>query len=263
MPDRTPLTGLQFFDPKQEHTIAWKNLPHWAQAGTVCFITWRTADSLPKEAIGRLNGRRQELLRSMQLDPNGDWKASLAKLPAAVRAQLHWSFFTAWDAELDNAAGACVLRERELSEIVMNSLLHFDNDRYVLADAVVMPNHVHLLVAFRDADALMSQCQSWKRFTATGINRRLREQANVGEEGKENLRHGMTELRGAGLCGASVPRPRLHPPTRGEFWQVEQFDHLVRSPEEFEKYRRYIADNPRNARLSEGGYRSFAKAVLG
>jgi hypothetical protein len=25
---------------------------------------------------------------------------------------------------------------------------------------------------------------------------------------------------------------------QGEFWQVEQFDHLVRSPEQFEHYRR-------------------------
>ena len=65
----------------------------------------------------------------MPLDPNGDWKASLAKLPPAVRGQLHWLFFTAWDQELDHAAGACVLREPELSEIVMNSLPHFDNDR--------------------------------------------------------------------------------------------------------------------------------------
>ena len=251
MPD-TQLTGVQFFDPKQDHTIAYKRLPHWAQAGTVCFITWRTADSLPKESLARLNQQRQELLKQHQLDPNGDWKQSLAKLPPAVRGQLHWSFFTAWDEQLDHAAGACVLREPELSQIVMNSLLHFDNERYVLTDAVVMPNHVHLLVAFRDEDSLITQCTSWKRFTATQINKWLRGQ-NAGEE---NLSHGMTELR-----SSVVPRPRFQPPPSGEFWQVDQFDHLVRSPEDFDKYRCYIAENPGKARLPVGSFRCFLKGV--
>ena len=250
----TPLTGLQFFDPKQDHTIAYKRLPHWAQAGTVCFITWRTADSLPKEAIARLNLRRQELLREHQLDPSGDWKASLAKLPPAVRGRLHWSFFVAWDEQLDHAAGACVLREPELSQIVMNSLLHFDNERYVLTDAVVMPNHVHLLVAFREEDSLVTQCTSWKRFTATQINRWLR--ANGEGASEENVSRGATDLR-----SSVVPRPRFQPPPSGEFWQVEQFDHLVRSPEDFEKYRRYIADNPGKAQLAAGSFRCFSKRL--
>jgi len=68
-------------------------------------------DSLPKHAIGQLNRKRQELMKEIQLDPNGDWKESLAKLTPALRSQLHLSFFPAWDEELDNAAGACVLCE--------------------------------------------------------------------------------------------------------------------------------------------------------
>ncbi len=271
MSNTPALSGLQCFDPKQDHTIAWKRLPHWAQAGTVCFITWRTADSLPKEVIGRLNQRRQEILRE-QLGSTGisvagatelrrrvapaariptaeladtDWKQALAKLPPALRGKLHWLLFTVWGEQLDAAAGACVLRKPELSEIVMKSLLHFDNDRYVLTDAVVMPNHVHLLVAFREEDMLLTQCTSWKHYTAVQINRWL----------KANLSRGTTELR-----SPVVPRPGT-PPTDGEFWQVEQFDHLVRSPEDFDKYRHYIADNPRQAGLPEGSFRYFTNSV--
>ena len=66
----------------------------------------------------------------------------------------------------------------------------------------------------------------------------------------------MTDLR-----SSVVPRPRFHVPPDGEFWQVEQFDHLVRSPEDFDKYRRYIADNPANAGLGEGCYRYFTKTL--
>ena len=230
------LFDLQYFDRRQEYSVVFKRLPHWAQAGTIAFITWRTADSLPKAALARLNRQRQEFLRQDQLDPDADWKEELAKLPSAVGEQLHWEFFTAWDRQLDLAAGACVLREPALSEIVMNSLHHFDNERYILTDAVVMPNHVHLLVAFRDEDSLVTQCTSWKHFTATRINRWLRKNADH--------------------CN---PSNELQPPSSGEFWQVEQFDRLVRSEDDFCRYRYYVAENPRKARLAGSSFRYYTR----
>ena len=230
------LFDLKYFDRRQEYSVVFKRLPHWAQAGTIAFITWRTADSLPKAALARLNRQRQEFLRQHQLDPDADWKEELAKLPSAVGEQLHWEFFTAWDKQLDLAAGACVLREPALSEVVMNSLQHFDNERYILTDAVVMPNHVHVLVAFRDEDSLVTQCTSWKHFTATQINRSLRKSAK--------------------LCRISNGG---QPPSSGEFWQVEQFDRLVRSEEDFCRYRYYIAENPRKARLADGSFRYYTR----
>jgi putative transposase len=200
------MDGLQFFDPKEEHTIAWKSLPHWAQAGTLCFITWRTADSLPNAVIARLAEERRQLLGAFGLNPDGNWRRELGTLPPADRQRVRWSLFTAWDEQLDRGAGACVLEQTELSLIVEKSLLHFDCKRYELTDFVVMPNHVHLLVAFYEEDMLLGQCRSWKRFTSRQIN-------------------------------AAIGRS-------GEFWQVEQFDHLVRCEEEFDRYREYIGDNP-------------------
>ena len=255
MSNTSALSDVRCFDPHQDYSVAWKRLPHWAQAGTACFITWRTADSLPEEAITRLDQQRQELLREQQLDPSGDWKQALAKLPPTVRARIHWLLFTAWDEQLDSAAGACVLREPALCKIVMKSLKHFDNDRYVLTDAVVMPNHVHALVAFRDEGMLLTQCTSWKHYTATEINKWLR--ANCGVE--EELSRGATELRSPVAPRLGSPQLGVPPPS-GEFWQVEQFDHLVRSPEDFEKYRRYIAENPVKAGLPEGSFRYYSKA---
>ena len=35
---------LQAFDPQAEFTIVQRRLPHWCQAGSVCFITFRTWD---------------------------------------------------------------------------------------------------------------------------------------------------------------------------------------------------------------------------
>jgi putative transposase len=139
------------------------------------------------------------------------------------RAKLHWQLFKTWDGELDHGAGECVLARPELSKIVADALLHFDGDRYFLTDVVVMPNHVHVLVAFRDEEALLAQCEAWKRYTARQIQKALGRQ--------------------------------------GEFWQVEQFDHLVRSEEQFEYFRRYIAENPKKAALVESACRVYSKRL--
>ncbi len=235
------MDGLQFFDRRQDFTVAWKTLPHWAQAGTVTFVTWRTADSLPRELMERLSRSREELLRRFGIDVDGDphersfgetppcrqvspkLAAQLAKLSQGDKAKLNWELFRVWDGCLDRGAGECVLARPELSEIVERSLRHFDGDRYVLTDAVVMPNHVHMLVAFADADQVLAQVAGWKRYTSRQIQQAL---------GR-----------------------------RGEFWQAEQFDHLVRSLEYFEYFRQYLAENPRKAGLKEGAYRYYSKAL--
>jgi type I restriction enzyme R subunit len=110
-----------------------------------------------------------------------------------------------------------------LATIVADSLKHFDNIRYILTDFVVMSNHVHLLAAFDDPEQMLAQCESWRHYTAVKINRRLG-------------RH-------------------------GRFWQQDGFDHLVRSMEQFEWLRRYVAQNPATARLTPGEYLHDSKPL--
>jgi type I restriction enzyme R subunit len=116
-----------------------------------------------------------------------------------------------------------MLRWPELAQVVADSLMHFDGDRYLLTDFVVMPNHVHLLAGFRDEATMLAQCESWKHYTAVKINRSL---------GR-----------------------------KGRFWQQDCFDHLVRTDEHFEWLRRYIADNPSKSRLSVGQFLHFSKPL--
>lgn len=216
------MDGFRFFDRQDDFAVVTKQLPHWAQAGTLVFITWRTADSLPRDVQIELTRERRRTLALAGLDPKTDWRAALEKLPVAERSRVKSKLFRLWDNRLDGGAGACVLRRPELSAIVEKSLLHFDGQRYVMTDAIVMPNHVHLLAAFPDEPAMFTQCESWKRFTALQINKAI---------GRD-----------------------------GQFWQVEQFDHLVRSEEQFWYFRRYIAENGWKAGLKKGGeYRWFSK----
>ena len=39
------------YDPQAEYTVVHRRLPHWCQASTLCFITWRTWDSMPEPVI--------------------------------------------------------------------------------------------------------------------------------------------------------------------------------------------------------------------
>ncbi len=166
---------LQVFDPKQEVLIVERRLPHWSQAGTLSFITWRTWDSIPKSVLNRWLGERCEFLKRYGIDPcASNWAQQLQQLPLENQEAFQHTFAKRWNDNLDACHGACVLRSPALARIVADSLHHFDGNRYELTDFVVMPNHVHVIAAFPDKHSMLAQCDSWKHFTATLINRELK-----------------------------------------------------------------------------------------
>jgi len=207
--------SFELFDPQRELRITGGHLPHWYQPGVTYFITWRTDDSLPKEVAELWYRRRDNWLRRHGINPAiGNWQERLGSLSDVLQRQFHATFSHEFMEHLDKGDGECVLRRPELAQIIADSLHHFDGQRYHLGDFVVMPNHVHLLVCLLGQTDLAEQCYSWKKYTATKINRAL---------GR-----------------------------KGRFWQEESFDHLVRSPEQFNYLRRYIGDNPNKANLPQG-----------
>lgn len=216
------MSELHFFDPRADFSVIERKLPHRMQAGTVCFITWRTNDSLPKEVVERWRLDRFQWLRRQGINPRAaDWRAKLHELDPTLQHQFFEYFSTRWHEELDACHGACVLKDPVNAKIVADSLLYANEERYELTDFVVMPNHIHLLAAFRSEGAMLEQCESWKHFTAHRINRRI--------------------------------------DATGRFWQQDGFDHLVRSAEQFEYFQKYIADNPGKARLAGGEYVHWSK----
>jgi type I restriction enzyme R subunit len=204
------------FDPKAELLIHEHCRPHWSQAGAVVFITFRAHDSIPRDVLRRWERQKQEWLQRRDKGTDAHWSVVVEALSQPERAEFDATFHRCREAFLDSCHGRCLLKRPEFAKIVADSLLHFDGQRYRMGDFVVMPNHVHLLAAFPNADTMKEQCDSWLHYTAFRINRALGEQ--------------------------------------GKFWQEEPFDHLVRSPDQYEYLRRYIADNPRKARLKPGEY---------
>lgn len=206
----------QFFDPHAELFLSEQHLPHWGQSGTITFVTMRLADSIPAEVVEAWDRERLIFLRRHNIDFGDNWRAGRAMLDARSRTKFDRNFSRMREDTLDQCRGNGELRSSWAAQVVVDSLLKFDEDRYAMGDLVVMHNHIHFLAAFRNGAALRKQCGQWMRFTARQINERS----------------GRT----------------------GSLWYEEPFDHLVRSAKQLEYLRKYIEDNPRKAKLSAGEF---------
>jgi len=204
----------ELFDPQADVAIEARLRPHWSQAGAIVYITFRTIDSIPKEVLRRWEREKNDWMRVR--GHSGHWSELLPSLSLTDQELFRSEFSNTREMCLDECHGRCFLRQRRFSEIVSDSLLHFDGVRYRMGDFVVLPNHVHLLAAFADEDQMRKQCESWTHYTAFQIHHILKE--------------------------------------KGPFWQPEPFDHLVRSLDQYEYLRRYIADNPKKANLNSDEY---------
>jgi REP element-mobilizing transposase RayT len=106
---------------------------------------------------------------------------------------------------LDNNIGTCVLAHQQCASIVANAIGHFEGKRYRLDHWIIMPNHVHMLIVPIEPYLLFDILHSIKSYTAKIINKCL---------GR-----------------------------KGQLWQHESFDHIVRSNQQLEKFREYILEN--------------------
>ena len=216
---------FELFDPKSDLRIErGANLPHWFQPGVSYFVTFRTEDSIPAEVSRRWHARRATWLLNHGIsmcEPN--WRDCLDRLAEDERREFHETFSRQYLESLDKGIGECSLRRPELSKIVADSLLHFDNDRYHMGDFVVMPNHEHLIVCLLGCNEIETICTSWKRYSAVKINQAI---------GK-----------------------------KGRFWQEESFDQLIRSDDQFEAIQKYIASNPNALKPCE--YQLYQPKVAG
>jgi REP element-mobilizing transposase RayT len=133
-----------------------------------------------------------------------------------TEAEYHKLFSARIDQFLDQGLGSCLLEESANSATVASAFHHFDHTRYLLHAWVIMLNHVHLLLSLGEFIDLGETVASWKRFTATKINR---------------LDHGS-----------------------GPIWQKDYFDRLIRDWDHFMNVARYIRRNPIKAKLPIGSF---------
>ena len=155
-----------FLDPDLEVLRTRRNLPHWNQQGKLYFVTWRLADSLPKEALARLESDRKAWLRRY-----GD--IPLSAMEHLVKQEWYRLFHHRVQTWLDAGHGSCVLRRAEACRILCDALHHFHGERYHLGSFAIAVNHVHVLVAPHAGVELSRVVHSWKSFTSNAINKAL------------------------------------------------------------------------------------------
>ena len=216
------IVGFYPLDRDAEIAISHRKLPHWFQVNAAVFVTFRTADSLPRDVVLRMQQDLQEWLEVKKLpkeltallfDSRRSTRAHvLEQLSDRDRREFRRQSDTLFHRALDECHGACPLKRPELARIAADAILHGNGTKFDLDSFVVMPNHVHAIVQFRTGFDFSIIGQSWMRYSARMINQ---------------------------LLGAS-----------GAFWQPEPFDHLIRSAEQFVYLQNYIASNPRKSKLS-------------
>jgi putative transposase len=156
-----------------------RRLPHIFDEGSNLFITWHLAGSLPRE----------------RYPPPGKMNSGAA--------------FVWMDRYLDTSqVGPLWLVREEIAKVVEDVPLRQECDLHAY---VIMPNHVHVLLAPKISPSRLMQ--SIKGTSAREANKLL------------------------GISG----KP---------FWQRESYDHLVRTGEEFHKILKYIENNPVKAGLA-------------
>jgi len=129
---------MKFFDPQGGIEKTAHKLPHWQQGEVAIFVTFRLADSLPRELL-------DDWLRARE----AFFAANPPPWDDITEACYHGQFSDKLDEHLDAAHGSFALRDPRLAQIVPDRLHHFDGQRYDLWSYVIMlqsrPRYLHPL----------------------------------------------------------------------------------------------------------------------
>ena len=135
-------------------------LPHVKREGSSYFVTFRLADSLPKEVLLGFESERAERLRRLHdFAKRGE---TINDSEEEIKRDLHRQI----ERYLDKGRGACHLSRPDIAVLARDAMLHFHGSRYLLCEWVVMPNHVHAIVWPMPNFVLSDILKSWKQFTS-------------------------------------------------------------------------------------------------
>lgn len=175
-----------------------RHLPHWRQDSATYAVTFRQADSIPQEQL-------QALKR---------WRAIWEQQHPEPRSEIEWKQFAQeitnkTERWLDEGYGSCVFGKPEFSQMMSESLLHFQSQRHVTSCFVVMPNHIHAVILPINGHELEDCLQRIKQFVSLHVNKTLNQ--------------------------------------KGALWEEESYDRIVRDEEHLWNVVQYIGRNPKQA----------------
>jgi putative transposase len=189
-----------------------RRLPHLQPPGAMLFVTFRLAGSIP---IATLQMVREERERVEKQIAHITDLAERERLKSEEQRRL----FGKWDNALDSAeSGPTWLKDECVAQIICDTLHYLAKQRYLLEAFCIMPNHVHLVCT----------------------------PLALGDENYHAIGHIMHSLK---VHTALEANKILH--RTGDFWQHENYDHVVRDEAEYQRIVAYVLNNPVKARLVE------------
>ena len=231
---------------KNSHLWAKRFLPHYHASEKLQIITYRLADSLPKNVLF-------DRLDNIPGAPHFDSGTNSDSLPGAPHSDAgkKTHYRKTVESILDQGHGSCLLQIPSIAQTVIETWTYFDKKRYDLIAYVVMPNHVHVLIKTYEGFELGKIIWSWKRhvskfvFESEEYTRVFDE--SMGKAFNEELvsrapksKHRF--IKPASECGA----PGL---VKRSLWQREYWDRFIRDEQHFISAISYIHENPVKAGL--------------
>jgi len=190
-----------------------RKLPHWQPKGAQYFITFRLADSLPRQAINELRILRRQLQNSTNpFDFNR-------------QSRFHEEVFSKYELALDTGdTGPIWLKHPAIAKVVREAMHYRDSNEYDLFAYCVMSNHVHIVFEHFEKRTVDSLSDSTKKeYPVTVILQELKR---------------YTAYKSNKILGR-----------KGAFWQSESYDRVIRDFEELEDTIAYTLNNPVKAGL--------------
>ncbi len=193
----------------EKHSYRSRSLPHRFDTDKPIFITFRLKFTLPGNLLQTLSDKKVQWFKKLK---NMNQREQEHQLQDQGRTFFCWyDELIATHADMPN-----LLRKKEISDIVIEALRFHDGVRYALMAFCVMPNHVHVLIhplvqESGDIYPIAHVTYTWKRYTANRINT---------------------------LLGR-----------RGNLWQQESYDRMIRDEAELASTFEYIIQNPVKAGL--------------
>jgi putative transposase len=124
---------------------------------------------------------------------------------------------------MDAGYGACWFKQQPYASELSRAMLHFHQQQYDLGCFVVMANHCHLVIRLYQGFDLEAIIGAIKRVTANFVNK--------------------LEQR------------------RGELWQTESYDRIIRNEEHLYRVVPYIGNNPRRAGMPKDAWRRWINPI--
>ena len=206
-----------------------RHRPHIHPVGATLFITFRLAGSIPASTVRDYHAKKAWLADQVKRATNIPARHGEALKERVRRFEREWT--VKFEAILHKAqSGPMWMKDERVADCVTETLHRLDGNAYRLDCFSVMSNHVH--VVFKP---LLAQADLHQELDEDGLPAFVSEHPSLAR-----IMHSM-KGRSARECNLILSR-------RGQFWEHESFDHVIRDGR-FSATVKYVLNNPVKAGL--------------